>query len=69
MKYNNRDIPSLTLAELQVADAELAFKEASWNEAMKHKKFEKFKIKPQLGETFIKLRQEIKDALKEKSNG
>ena len=68
MKYNNKDISSLTLDELEQADWELAQKEYDYNEKLKHPKFEKLSPKPQLGEAFVKLRSEIKQEM-EKRNG
>ena len=63
MKYNNRLLSDLSLKELQAANWEMAGKEDAFNESLKHSKFEKLKPKPQLGEAFRKLRQEIKDEI------
>lgn len=69
MNYQNRPISDLTLAELQSADWELATQEYKFNESLKHPKFEKLKPVPTISQSFSELRQEIKKAIEDKSNG
>ena len=67
-QFKNRNITDLTLDELEAADWELAEQEYRFNEALKHKKFEKLKPLPELSPSFVALRSEIKKEIEVKKN-
>lgn len=67
MQFKAKDINSYTLSELQSIDWELGSQEYKFNEALKHKKFEKLKPLPEISPSFAALREEVKNEIERKS--